>query len=447
MPVDDEARLAITLRQQTAYTETLERYASKPERTEFLGDMALAQEWLTISAAYSGIEQSLKYLIALQKDLTVDELLARGGIVEKVANGTARRTDYLIHELATLFSRMDDRTREAVERDYAMWQSLYDYIPMSTCAEFLAHIQGNDNRGHLDWRYCLIQGNLPPSNSADAMLAVWASLIRRCEEREGVPHRAGTRTAEEGVRLGLCECLERACMDYEQRAAENGEAVPPLRDELARWAPSGACMVNKMAALLGHRERYFLEVPEREGSKAMRSMLSACLGQLTRDAKDGMRGALPTFARRALGYFFAGETVRWNPKTMRFENVPWPLHREARDNAPPTATRVAPADHAGRRLRDIWPAACGDGYKVMETREFAANTDRPVQWHLRVQVYDHHEGADRPRISVWQEHDLNGSIAIEQHIPEEPLPPHMDLWLGRCKYPLRARWLARDEPA
>ena len=445
MPIDDDARVAITLRLRTAYAETHESYARKPAWIEILGDLALAQLSITIGSTYSGIEQTLKYLIALHKDLTVDELLAANGIVKNPGEEPEQRERYRIHELGTLFSRLDRQTKEAVEHDYAVWQSLYDYLTIPTCAEFLDRIQGDDNEGHLDWRYCLIQEHLPPPNSADAMLAIWASLIRRCEEREGIPHLAGTQTADEEVRFGLGECLERACMNCEQRAAENGDPIPPLREELARWAPSGACMVNNMAALLGHWERY-LEVPEREGSEPMRRTLAECLRQLTHDARERVRGALPTFTRRALGYFPTGESVRWNPETMRFENVPWPLQSETRDNAPPDATRVAPEENADGRLRDIWHHARVACYKVKETREFAANRDQPVQWHLRMRVYDQHEGAAGTRISVWQEHDLEGAIAVEHHAPEAPLPPHMDLWLRRCKYPVRAKWLAHDEP-
>ena len=256
MPIDDDARVAITLRLQTAYAETLENYTRKPAWIELLRDVALAQQWLTIGAAYSSIEQTLKYLIAVQKDLTVDELLVERGIVENPREEPERRTRYRIHQLGTLFRRLGRQTREALEHDYAVWQSLYDYLTIPTCVEFLEHIQGDDNEGHLDWRYCLIQEHLPPPNSAEAMLAIWASLIRRCEERVEIPPHACTRTADEEVRFGLGERLERACIDYEQRAAENGDPIPPLRDELRRWAPSGSRMVNNMAALLGHREKY-----------------------------------------------------------------------------------------------------------------------------------------------------------------------------------------------
>ena len=166
--------MAITLRLQTAHAETLENYTHKPAWIEIIGDVALAQQWLTIEATYPGIEQTLKYLIALQKNLTVDEMLVANGIVENPREKPDQRTKYRIHQLGTLFSRLDQKTKDAVEHDYAVWQSLYDYFTIPTCEEFLNRIQGDDNGGHLDWRYCLIQGHLPPSNSADAMLEIWA---------------------------------------------------------------------------------------------------------------------------------------------------------------------------------------------------------------------------------------------------------------------------------
>ena len=355
-----------------------------------------------------------------------------------------RRTRYRIHQLATLFRRLDSHTREAVEHDYAVWQSLYDYLTIPRCVEFLEHIQGNNNEGHLDWRDCLIQEHLSPPNSADAMLAIRASLIRRCEDRVEIARHAGTRRADEEVRSDLAECMERACMDWKQRAAENGEPIPSLRAELARWAPSGACMVNNIAALLGHRERYF-EVPEREGREPMRKMLNEFLRQLTYDPRQGKRGALPTFAQRALGCFPTGQSVRWNQETMHFENVPWPLRSASRDDAPQGATRFAPEDNAEGKLRDIWHHTGFAGYEVKETREFAVTLDQPVQWHLRMRVYDQHERAEDARISVWQERDLDSAIAVEHHAPEAPLQPHLDLWLRRCRYPVRTKWLAHDE--
>ena len=96
------------------------------------------------------------------------------------------------------------------------------------------------------------------------------------------------------------------------------------------------------------------------------------------DARRGARGALPTFVRRALGYFPTGESVRWNPETRRFENVPWPLQSETKERVPQDATRVEPEDNADGRLREIWHHARVAGYEVKEIREFAADCGRPT---------------------------------------------------------------------
>ena len=115
MPIHPDARVAITLRLRTACTGTHESCARKPARIEIIGDVALAQHRLTIGATCSGIEQTLKFLLALDKALTVGELLAPNGIVENPGQEPGRRTRYRIHELGTFFSRLDGQTRESVE--------------------------------------------------------------------------------------------------------------------------------------------------------------------------------------------------------------------------------------------------------------------------------------------------------------------------------------------
>ena len=442
MPIDPEAQHVITLRLRLAHEETLAGYAQRPLRNELLGDIVLGQEWPAISAAYSGIEQTLKFLIALDKGLTVDELLVKDGIVENPDEEPNRRTKYLIHRLGTLFSRLDPGTRDIVEREYAIWQSLYDSIPICRCADFLGHIQGDRDQGHLDWRYCLIQGNSPPQNSADAMLAIWALLVRRCEARAGHPHRSSTRTANEEVADGLRGYVEVACTDAEKWAVENNEPIGSLREEYAAWAPTKTCLVNNMAALIGHCGRYG-HVSEDEGSESWTYVLAHCVRRLLYDARQGKRGPLFTFVRRALGYSPTGESVRWNPDARRFQSVPWPLRCESSGQPPVGATRVESEDDAAGRLQDIWHHARIDGYEVKETRAFAAH--RPDgRWYLRMRVFDRVQGTEQACFSVWQHHSAEGPIAIEEHASDLPPRPGIALWLLRCKHPVRGRWLAPD---
>ena len=56
-----------------------------------------------------------------------------------------------------------------------------------------------------------------------------------------VPQRRRGDFGSPSTRLGLSECLERARANREQHAPENDKPIPPLREKLARSAPSGAC--------------------------------------------------------------------------------------------------------------------------------------------------------------------------------------------------------------
>ena len=117
-------------------------------------------------------------------------------------------------------------------------------------------------------------------------------------------------------------------MDWEQRAAENGDPIPPLRDELARWAPSGACMVNKIAALLRHWEKYLEIPPRRKRADAKDARRVSEAANARRERRDARRIAhLRKDARSDTSP--PARVCGENPETMRFENVPWPLQRES----------------------------------------------------------------------------------------------------------------------
>ena len=163
MPIDDDARVAITLRLQTAYAETLENYTRKPAWIELLGDVALAQQWLTIEATYSGVEQTLKYLIALQKDFTIDELLDQERHRGEAWGGA--RTTYTIPHTRTRNALLatgwaDEGGRRARLRSVAVTLRLCQNSNMRGVPR--PHPRGMTTEGHLHWRYCLIQGHLPP---------------------------------------------------------------------------------------------------------------------------------------------------------------------------------------------------------------------------------------------------------------------------------------------
>ena len=144
-----------------------------------------------------------------------------------------------------------------------------------------------------------------------------------------------------------------------------------------------------------------------------------------------------TFTRRASGWFPVAESIRWNHDEGRFEDVPWALENESRNEPPPDAQEVQHRNVTDARLRRLPHYARTRGYLLKETRAFAwgaARRDRT--WHLRLRLFDHHQGTERPRLSIWQKGHLEGPTAVEQHRAEPPLPPELETWVQLYVRPL-----------
>ena len=177
MPIEEAQREAFTTRLESAYRRTRDGNEVRPWAHELVGDYELGQEWAAICSAYSGIEQTVKLLIALDTGKTTSELKTMRE--DPVQDRCQRRgkAPYRTHRVGFLFSRLEPARREAVEEHYARWRSLHSYIPMTTCQAFLDYVQGDTEdergagRGYENWRCCLIQEEMPVTNSADAMFA------------------------------------------------------------------------------------------------------------------------------------------------------------------------------------------------------------------------------------------------------------------------------------
>ena len=88
----------------------------------------IARNWTVITAAYSGLEQTLKYLIAEERDLTIAELInysapKRTGNIECETGKYPYRT----HNLGRLYSELEESTRNIVQDFYGRFQSLHSY--------------------------------------------------------------------------------------------------------------------------------------------------------------------------------------------------------------------------------------------------------------------------------------------------------------------------------
>ena len=138
MPMSRDERIERVQRLQTAHKTTKEAMESKPATWELHPGTDIARNWPVITAAYSGLEQTLKFLIAEQKGLTIAELIdlsaPPNGRLDERNSG---RHPYRTHDLAWLFSKFDERTRDVVRDFYGRFRSLHSYVTVALADEFL----------------------------------------------------------------------------------------------------------------------------------------------------------------------------------------------------------------------------------------------------------------------------------------------------------------------
>ena len=428
MPLDEARIDAYTTRLKSAYQRSLQEHLSHPHANELNPNFALGKDWSTICSAYSGIEQTLKLTIAVDAGLTINELL---GTSLRRAPPQRRNgpQDHKTHDLGVLFSQLFDHRTEPIEEHYARWQSLYAYVPMLTCQDFLDHVEDRSEerrreaRGYQGWRYCLIQDDAPVANSAEAMLAVWGALLFNLRDYRRSP----VRSIEDEIADTIRHDLEAGCLKEQQRRIDRGEEPLPALEELQRWAPSRDELLNASAETLSHYEKY-LYVPENAGSEPWCAVLTKYVRTLRCQARD-RRGALYTFARASMGYHLGAETVRWKPATSRFEHIAWPLSPESLGGLPPEAAVIEARHEPYPRLRYLYHLARTRGYRLKETRTRTDNRPDNNTWHLRLRLYDEREGHERARLSIWENADDREKIALTMHVGEPALDRAIACWL------------------
>ena len=275
-----------------------------PPTPDLHAGTAIANAWALVTIAYSGIEQSLKYIIARQDNLTVNEWL-----------GTDVGKKHWRHDLSKLYDVLDRDAQVILSEYYARFQSLHNYIETTTLRSFLLEVS-QDGRGYQRWRYALVEEsqNLP-RNSADAMMAIWQASVYLIQHRQN----------ENGVMMPddeLCDALT----SYD----------PILRNRMEQ----GDHPLNACAQLLWEEYREIADSPE----------LSAPLRKWAGDIEQQRNSSLFCFAARARGLTSSGSGIRWNEAAGRFEDVPWTLPLVQADERPPTAREIEVSDrHKARQ--------------------------------------------------------------------------------------------------
>ena len=181
MPMSNDAKFEKVQRLLTAHGRTKKTLEKEPVVWELHPGTDIAQNWPVITAAYSGLEQTIKYLTAEEKGLTVQELFDFAVAENGQANEDGRRHyPYRTHNLGRLFSRLEERTKKTVREVFKRYKSLFPQIRIGSVDQFLHRVSGGngDGDGSVRWRYALIEEKTLPRNTPAALVAIWGVCVQ-----------------------------------------------------------------------------------------------------------------------------------------------------------------------------------------------------------------------------------------------------------------------------
>ena len=105
MPMSRDEKIEKVQRLLTAHRKTKEVLENEPVTWEVHPGSEIARNWTVITAAYSGLEQTMKYLIAEENAQSIAELIERRG---------RKKSPYETHDVAKLFSKLAEPTQDVV---------------------------------------------------------------------------------------------------------------------------------------------------------------------------------------------------------------------------------------------------------------------------------------------------------------------------------------------
>jgi len=135
--------IEILQRLETAQRHSNERLNSESLVKELHPGTDIANRWLCITASYSGLEQVFKFLLLLEKSITLEQLLMDNKLKS--------------HDLSKLYEELSEPTKQELEGFYGELQSLLSFIPFNSLKHFFKEISMNSGKGYEAWRYSLIE--------------------------------------------------------------------------------------------------------------------------------------------------------------------------------------------------------------------------------------------------------------------------------------------------
>ena len=405
MPMTKVEKGEIVQRLCTAHNKTNDMLKREPISRDYHPGTDIAQRWPLITAAYSGLEQTLKFLIADEKSYTIKELLNHQSQSNENNNkSNGGKYPYRTHNLVGLYCRLEESKKDVVREYYGQFQSLHSYITIESLDGFLKEVSSQDGRGYDRWRYTLIEFEEPlPRNSIEALIAIWGVCVEIAEKSVSDQRRIRmldtklTQTLWEGLQIQMDK------VSIGRQAA--GEPFKNLKVEAIERLFQGRHALNVFAEILWYSGQY-----KSHGLTNVSDQLSEAICQwidnvLNCKSQSGMT-SLRWFIERAQGRTPEGKSIRWNREAKRFEDVPWSLEYLSQDELPQDAIVVDSSPSEGT-LQKLKMAAKESGYKIRENLSFLSsdNSDTNV-WYRTLEVSEEHNM--KPVVIIWQNHEDYG---------------------------------------
>ena len=346
----------------------------------------IANWWPFIAAGYSGIEQSFKFLIAVDKGITIKKLLDK-----------KESPNYRTHNLRFLFEALDEETRRVLHEYYGRFRSLHNYIEIETLQDFLTTISGTSGKGYEEWRYSLIEPGQIPPNSVDCMLAIWNACVQLITKRQysnqeiWMPERELLREFD--------RALNEAWRDRSFWHQIGHNRPTSVQVDMQKWREEDGHPINAYAQLIWSDYRGI--TPENAVNPDwLAKLLSVWLEKIKNLHEGSNQTSLSYFIERAKGNTRTGLGIRWDAEEKRFEDIPWNLDEIVSESVPNMAQRIE--DGKDHMRNDLLQTIYGDGFEVRENG-FRNQQIGDEAWMCTLMAEKEQTSGEKIIVEVWEQ--------------------------------------------
>ena len=429
MPMTCEEKLEKIQRLETAHKKSKNMLENESLSRDLHPGTDIAQKWQLITATYSGLEQTLKYIIADEKFLTIKELICGGTSSGNVEGCSNQKNPYKTHDLKRLFCYLEDSTKIALRSYYGQFQSLHSYIEIKELEKIFGEISGSKGNGYESWRYTLIQDEMElPTISVEAMIAIWGCCIEIGSAR--IYEKDRVMMLDEKLRWQFWQCFQMCMNEVLIRQQDAGQPFQDPYPELITHFEQFGDKLNFFAQILWHYYRYKTHGLT-DASDQLSEIVKLWVYRVLDYRENSGISSYRWFVERALGNTPSGESIRLNTETQRFEDVPWSLRNRCSETLSESAVEVKHPTSSGS-IDKLRVAAKESGLEVRENRAFTRLTSsKKENWHCVMEVFD--ITSNKLVVTIWQKKrtfsQTRGFQFLEE-CPRESMSPSIQRWIN-----------------